>query len=170
MWIKEIDNVEIEVEFLTDNATRHRKAKNVKLSGIVAQPLSYLSLSLQETLPFSIHSGERGRVASPAAWVFHKGLSFLRRKAKSKRHKDLYGVWYVLTQLNALSQNAIHELYRLGTTHPKWFKTFRRNLSQWINQATPIDWAELETQDPKGLLKQLPFTHIMKSMKIIEMN
>ena len=49
-YVKEIDGVEVEIEFLTDSATRDDKNKNVVIAGIVAQPLSYLTLSLQTTM------------------------------------------------------------------------------------------------------------------------
>ena len=56
-FVKDIDGIEIEIEFLTDAATRENKNKNVLIAGIVAQPLSYLSLSLQTTMEFKTHSG-----------------------------------------------------------------------------------------------------------------
>lgn len=41
-YIKEVNGVEIEVEFLTDNAERiHQKHKNVVIAGITAQPLRF---------------------------------------------------------------------------------------------------------------------------------
>jgi hypothetical protein len=51
-YVKEINGFEVEIEFLTDSATRGDKNKNVVIAGVVAQPLSYLSLSLQTTLKF----------------------------------------------------------------------------------------------------------------------
>lgn len=77
-FVKEIDGVEVEIEFLTDSATRDDKNKNVVIAGIVAQPLSYLTLSLQTTMEFRTYSGEAGKVVSPGAWIFHKGLTFTR--------------------------------------------------------------------------------------------
>src|SRR5271154_125180 len=40
-YVKTIDEVEVEVEFLTDSATRNDKNTNVLIAGVVAQPLSY---------------------------------------------------------------------------------------------------------------------------------
>lgn len=128
---KQIDTEEIEIEFLTDNAVRGDKERNVSISGVVAQPLSYLSLSLQKTMKFKINSGESGRVVVPSVWMFHKGLTFPRRKSESKRLKDLYGIWYVTTQLGHLSNRAIKELIVFRYEHPSWFKTFRANLSSF---------------------------------------
>lgn len=49
-YVKQIAGNEIEIEFLTDTASREDKNKNVLIAGVVAQPLSYLTLSLQTTL------------------------------------------------------------------------------------------------------------------------
>ena len=80
-YVKEIDGLEVEIEFLTDSATRNDKNKNVVIGGVVAQPLRYLTLSLQVTTEFQTYLGETGRVVSPGAWMFHKGLTFTRRKS-----------------------------------------------------------------------------------------
>lgn len=61
-FVKEIDGIEVEIEFLTDSATRDDKNKNVVIAGIVAQPLSYLKLSLQTTMEFRAYAGELGKV------------------------------------------------------------------------------------------------------------
>ncbi|MBF8262458.1 MAG: hypothetical protein HW387_123 [Parachlamydiales bacterium] len=64
-FVKEIDGVEVEIEFLTDSATRDDKNKNVVIAGIVAQPLSYLTLSLQTTMEFEELLLERRRFFTP---------------------------------------------------------------------------------------------------------
>lgn len=156
-FVKEIDGVEVEIEFLTDSAIRDDKNKNVVIAGIVAQPLSYLTLSLQATMEFRTYSGEAGKVVSPGAWIFHKGLTFTRRKSSSKILKDLYGIWYVITQLGGFSDQALAEFAFLSRQHSKWLQTFQKQLSNWINQASPAEWSKLETQDPSGKLKKLGF-------------
>lgn len=163
-FVKEIDGVEVEIEFLTDSATRNDKNKNVVIAGIVAQPLSYLTLSLQTTMEFRTYSEEVGKVVSPGAWIFHKGLTFTRRKSSSKMLKDLYGIWYVATQLGDLSDQALAEFAFLSRQHPKWQQTFRKQLSNWVNQASPADWAKLEAQDPAGKLKKLGFERSLKML------
>ncbi|CDZ81913.1 hypothetical protein BN1013_02449 [Candidatus Rubidus massiliensis] len=64
-YVKEINGLEVEIEFLTDSATRTDKHKNVLIAGVVAQPLSYLSLSLQMTSAFKTYSAESGLVVAP---------------------------------------------------------------------------------------------------------
>lgn len=126
-YAKEIAGVEVEIEFLTDSATRGDKQKNVIIAGVVAQPLSYLTLSLRTTMEFQTYSHDIGRVVSPGAWIFHKGLTFTRRKSSSKMLKDLYGIWYVVTQLGDFSDQALAEFAFLSQQHPKWLQTFQSN-------------------------------------------
>jgi hypothetical protein len=160
-YVKEIHGLEVEIEFLTDSATRGDKHKNVVIAGVVAQPLSYVALSLRTTVPFQTYSGATGFVVSPGAWIFHKGLTFTRRSADSKILKDLYGIWYVVSQLGDLSERAIAELCFLSKEHPKWFKTFQENLRMWFENASPLDRMKLEQQDPSGRLKGLVFDKII---------
>jgi hypothetical protein len=167
-YIKKINGVEIEIEFLTDSATRGDKDKNVIIAGIVAQPLSYLTLSLQKTMKFQTLSQKTGRVVSPGAWMFHKGLTFTRRKAHSKTYKDLYGIWYVSTQLGDFSESAICEFTALKKQQPKWFETLKKNLHKWSVNASPSDWSKLESQDPAGKLKKISFERIIQRLMAVE--
>lgn len=163
-YVKEIDAVEVEIEFLTDSAARDSKYKNVIIAGVVAQPLSYLSLSLQTTMNFKTYSNERGKVVSPGAWIFHKGLTFTKRKSSLKMLKDLYGIWYLATQLGSFSDQALEEFSFLAQKHPKWFQTFQKQLSNWVNQASPLNWSKLEAQDSSGGLKKLSFERAIKML------
>lgn len=165
-YVKEIEGVEVEIEFLTDSATRNDKNKNVIIGGIAAQPLSYLTLSLQMTTEFQTYSGEIGQVVSPRAWMFHKGLTFTKRKSPSKMVKDLYGIWYVATQLGDFSEQSLIEFNTLTKQHFKWFETLRKNLHNWMENATPVEWSTLETQDPAGKLKRLSFERIIRKLLV----
>lgn len=166
VYVKEIDSLEVEIEFLTDSAARNDKNKNVVIAGVVAQPLSYLTLSLQMTMEFQTYSSEAGKVVSPAAWMFHKGLTFTRRKSSSKMLKDLYGIWYVATQLGDFSEQAVAEFNILIQQHSKWFETLKKNLHNWLENASPAEWSKLETQDPSGRLKKLNFERVIKRLSV----
>lgn len=115
-------------------------------------------------MEFRTYSGEAGKVVSPGAWIFHKGLTFTRRKSESKMLKDLYGIWYVATQLGDFSDQAFTEFAFLSQQHPKWLETFQKQLSNWIIQASPGDWSKLESQDPSGKLKKLAFEKSVKAV------
>lgn len=165
-YVKDIAGAEVEIEFLTDDAARNNKDKNVFIAGVVAQPLSYLTLSLQTTVKFQTYSNVTGNVVTPGAWTFHKGLIFTKRKNSLKIFKDLYGIWYVASQLGDFSERALSEFHVLAKQHPKWFKTFQNNLQNWLNNASPSDWLKLEAQDPSGKLRKLNFEQIMKKILI----
>lgn len=98
---------------------------------------------------------------TPGAWIFHKGLTFTKRISSLKILKDLYGIWYVASQLSDFSERAIDEFSALAKQHPKWFKTFQQNLRIWLHEASPNDWSKLEAQDPSGKLRKLNFERIM---------
>lgn len=161
-FTKVIEGIEVEVEFLTDDSVRFNKEKNVLVSGVFAQPLSYLKLSLENGLPFTTYSGVEGIVVSPEAWIFHKGLTFTRRSSEFKTYKDLYGIWYVATQLGNWSEEVIQRLKDLSLQQPIWYKTFKKNLTRWSEDATPENWMNLEFQDPFGDLKKPMFQRLIK--------
>lgn len=163
-YVKDIAGAEIEIEFLTDDFARNNKDKNVLIAGVVAQPLSYLSLSLQTTLKFQAYSKVTGNVVTPSAWIFHKGLTVTKRKSSLKILKDLYGIWYVTSQLGEFFDHALDAFTGLAKQNPKWFKTFQKNLCTWLDNASPNDWLKLEAQDPSGRLRKLNFEQIMKKL------
>jgi len=134
------------------------------IAGITAQPLSYLTLSLQRTREFQTYSNKQGRVVSPGVWMLHKGLTFTKRQSSVKTLKDLYGIWYVATQLGDFSQLAIKEFEELAHQHKKWFKTFQKNLRNWVDNASPSTWSKLESQDPTGRLKKLSFQQMISQL------
>lgn len=58
--MKDIAGAEIEIEFLTDDFVRNNKDKNILIAGVIAQPLSYLTLSLLTTIKFQTYSNVTG--------------------------------------------------------------------------------------------------------------
>lgn len=78
--------------------------------------------------------------------------------------KDLYGIWYVITQFGDFSDQALTEFNFLAQQHLTWFQTCQKQLSNWMNQASPADWSKLETQDPSGKLKKLGFERSIKML------
>lgn len=164
---KLIGGEDIEIEFLTDRQTRGDKDKNLSISGVVAQPLSYIEMSYENILRFTTNTGLQGNVVDPAAWIFHKLLTFVRRKNQnSKFYKDLYGVWYVTTQLGAFSKEAIERFDHLCGSQDSWFKTAKSNITKWLTSTSLDDWSRLEAQDPTGTLKKAAFKHCLRLLKI----
>ena len=163
-YLKELNGIEIEVEFLTDRRARRDKDENISISGVVAQPLRYIEMSLDSPYEFYTIDGTKGWVVSPAAWVFHKGLTFEKRKSRSKSQKDLYGIWYALSQLAELSELALEEFYALKQKHPSWFAKMKQSLNRWMHEASPVDWEQLELQDPSGALTRLRFVRVLRKV------
>lgn len=73
-FVKQIDDVEIEVEFLTDNQARFKPAVvEIKGAGVNAQPLSYIEMSLREATPLSLANGETISVVTRKLGFFIRG-------------------------------------------------------------------------------------------------
>ncbi len=152
-----------EVEFLTDQKTRKDHEKNVKISGVVAQPLKYLDMSMQSGMIFKTKDGLAGKVVAPHIWMFHKGLTFVRRRpASSKFYKDLYGIWFLGSQLGDLSVKVVESLMKLRNEYPSRYKKFKLNLLSWIHAATPSDWRQLAMQDSHGDLSRQSFIKLIE--------
>jgi len=162
-YSKIIEGSEFEIEFLTPPSVRGTPFMNASIAGVIAQPLHYLIMSLEEIRLFSLPSGQEGHVVSPGAWIFHKGLTFLKRKDSMKQLKDLYGIWYVASQLGSFSYQSLNELRELHYKHQKWFQTFKKNFSNWLENASPKDWMNLELQDPNGNLSRSHFQDFVHS-------
>jgi hypothetical protein len=52
----------------------------------------------------------------------------------------------------------------LAKQHPKWFKTFQKNLQTWLKNSSPNEWSKLEAQDRSGRLKKLNFEKAIKRL------
>jgi hypothetical protein len=159
-YFKSMGETELEVEFLTDDRSRQKTdSAPIAAAEVVAQPLSYLEMSLQTVTPVRLPRGTEILVVRPEAWVFHKGLTFTRRKSGSaKVLKDLYGIWFVLTMFDDLSVATWKALKALQLRQPaKWRETFQSNLQSWISQAAPRDWQKLIAQDPENRLTEPAF-------------
>ena len=153
-FIKQFPEIEIEVEFLTDNKSRNQEnVVVIATAGVNAQALSYIEMSLREVMPLILPSGVKIVIVKPEAWFFHKGLTFTKRIAKAKKYKDLYGIWFVLTQLGDVSFAVQVALTQLMKNNPvSCSDTFKENLKSWIDSATPQDWDLLEQQDVNRVL------------------
>lgn len=159
-----IKGEEIVLEFLTDRRTRENKNTNVIVGGISAQPLSYIEMSLENPISFAIGKNLFTQVVSPDRWLFHKALTFTKRRSKAKLSKDLYGIWYVGSQLGRLSDKTVGNFLILKEESPKaWANRIKKQLQDWIAAASPSDWKTLESQDPAQRLSKLSFVEFVES-------
>ena len=109
-----IKGEEIILEFLTDRRSRENQDTNVIVGGVSAQPLSFIEMSLENPLSFAIGKNLFAQVVSPDRWMFHKALTFTKRRSKVKLSKDLYGIWYVGSQLGKFSKNTLENYFILA--------------------------------------------------------
>jgi hypothetical protein len=159
-----IKGEEVVLEFLTDRRSRENRNSNVIVGGISAQPLSYIEMSLENPIGFAIGKNLFTQVVSPDRWLFHKALTFPKRRSKAKLSKDLYGIWYVGSQLGKLSEKTLVDLLILKEKSPKaWSNKFKKQIQNWIANASPSDWKTLEAQDPAQKLSKLSFIEFVES-------
>ncbi len=164
-YIGTLSNNEIAVEFLTDRKKRLDPDKNVLVAGVSAQPLSYIEMSRGEAIEIRTKNSKTFLVVAPAAWIFHKALTFTRRKSQDKRCKDLYGIWYASSQLGNVSHQANSNLINLMKKQPQsWSKDARKNLLNWTKQASPSNWQLLEAQDPERVLTKEKFLLLIEEI------
>ena len=81
------------------------------------------------------------KVPTPAAYMFHKGLVFRRRKDPEKKAKDLYYIFDILTGSSQIMPVILDDFDQLSKKYPAWFKTFIGNLHLYF-----------ETTDSEGVL------------------
>jgi len=162
-YLGSIAGEEIAIEFLTDRRARGSSDQNVNVAGVSAQPLSYIEMSRESPRTVTTTSGASVLVVAPASWMFHKALTFPRRRKNEKRTKDLYGIWYVGTQLGDFSRLELERLKELGAAKPgAWRAKAKKNLADWISKAAPADWKLLEMQDPARVLTAALFRRFIQ--------
>ena len=140
----EIEDVEVEIEFLT-----HQKGpKGIEIitvqENLYAQALRFISVSLENTMKVEIddfYVGGEPRylevlVPTPAAFIFHKGLVFRRRNNHLKKAKDLYYIFDILANLEGMERQIYEGMAGLKKKYPTWFKTFMKNLGEFFRKPT----------------------------------
>ena len=70
----------------------------------------------------------------------------------------------MVSQLGEFSEMAIKEFEMLAGLYAKWYRTFQTNLNAWMENASPAEWFNLESQDPGGKLKKMGFERVIKQL------
>jgi hypothetical protein len=100
-------------------------------------------------------AGLRVRLPSPAAFIFNKGLVFLRRRERLKKGKDLYYIFDLLAYREDFKERTVADLRRLGERYKKWFKTFKGNLAAAFSDPGSDSVALTAQQRPSGVFSAL---------------
>lgn len=151
-----IKGYEVEIEFLTDQTGALEAASIEVQKGLTAQALRFISILVENSIELNIDDYRRkGKLVSlkvhvptPAAFVFHKGLIYVRRSDPMKKEKDLYYIFDILATCEEIRNEIIQEFAFLKRKYPDWFKTFIKNLEihfsnpnsegvKWVNNQRP---------------------------------
>jgi len=151
-----VGDYEVEIEFLT-----HKKGPKEDIvievqQGLHAQSLRFITLLLDHTIEvdiddFLLADGKilRIRVPTPGAYIFQKGLIFVRRNKRLKKAKDLYYIFDILANCQELHNQIIDGFGRFKELYPKnWTKQFLKNLRIYFLDANAEGIHLIQTQRP----------------------
>jgi hypothetical protein len=135
-----IDNMDVEIEFLTDQTGSNPDIVLEVQKGLHAEALRFISIVIDNvakvTVDDSVSIGHPStlivKVPTPAAYIFHKGLVFRRRKDPEKKAKDLYYIFDIITGCSQIVPAIMDDFTQLSRKYPVWFKTFIGNLSLYF--------------------------------------
>jgi len=154
-----IDGYAIEVEFLSpQRGPKEETVKRVQ-DDLNAQALRFISISLENNIEVEIDDypvyPDEGiltlRIPTPGAYLFHKGLVFIRRQPEQKKAKDLYYIFDILARCPELKDQIIVDTQMLrskGKVYQKWFKIYIRNLQEYF--------AHRDSEGPRLVVSQRP--------------
>jgi hypothetical protein len=133
-----IGGASVEIEFLTDQTGSRPDLVLEVQNGLHAEALRYVSIIVENILQLTIDEPEIPADASPlivqvprpAAYIFQKGLAFMRRRDKVKAAKDLYYIFDILAGLPQIRDEIATDFSVFSKQKPKWFRTFLNNFSR----------------------------------------
>lgn len=135
-----IDNMDVEIEFLADQTGSNPEIVLEVQKGLHAEALRFISIVIENvtevTIEDAVSVGHLSplivKVPTPAAYIFHKGLVFRRRKNPEKKAKDLYYIFDLITGCSQIMPAIMVDFTRLSRKYPAWFRTFIGNLGLYF--------------------------------------
>jgi len=158
-----IQGYEVEIEFLT-NLSGSGSFSAIKVQkGLNAQALRYMIILIDNSMKVSIDDfkTEEGkilevRVPSPGAYIFQKGLIFVRRTRSEKSAKDLYYIFDIISNCRELHENIIEEMQKFKRKyHSSWLSRFVSNLKRYFSDASSRGVSLISSQRPQGALPDM---------------
>jgi hypothetical protein len=158
-----IEGCDIEIEFLTDQKGSKPDVAIEVQKGLHAEALRYVSIATDNAIAVTVDDfknqemEERFQVKVPSsqAYIFHKGLVFEKRREESKKAKDLYYIFEVLTNCNTIEEKILSGLVELKGNYPAWFNKFRKNLSFNFADSSSDGVLMVASQRPAYMLPEL---------------
>lgn len=108
--------LKFEVEFITPPHTSQDVKNRLIGRGILINEIEFFDILLAKTIRLRVE-GLHVLVPDPASFVFHKLLTFSKRRGLDKRRKDLYYAYFVLL-INPQREILSKEIQGLIRTHP----------------------------------------------------
>jgi hypothetical protein len=135
-----IENMDVEIEFLADQTGSNPEIVLEVQKGLHAEALRFISIVVENvaevTIDDAVIAGQSSplivKVPTPAAYMFHKGLVFRRRKDPEKKAKDLYYIFDILKGGSKIMPAIMDDFDQLSRKYPAWFKTFIENLTLYF--------------------------------------
>lgn len=158
-----LDGNDVEVEFLTDQKGAKQDRVIEVQKGLHATALRFVSIILDNVIAVEIDDlviekklyPLKINVASPEAYIFHKGLIYNRRLENAKGAKDLYYIFDVLENCNELENEIIIGLKKLRKIYLKWFEKFLSNFKKSFSELDAEGVTMVSSQRPSNAFPDL---------------
>ena len=149
---------DVEIEFFTNLRGSGRDHVIKVQDDLHAQALRYMVVLIENSIKVSIddlkiRNGEilKVRVPSPEAFIFQKGLIFVRRTRREKSAKDLYYIFDILSNCQELRENIIKGIHKFKRKyHSSWLSSFVSNLKRYFSDASSRGVSLVLSQRPEG--------------------
>ncbi|MDF1592568.1 MAG: GSU2403 family nucleotidyltransferase fold protein [Desulfobacterales bacterium] len=135
-----IEGMDVEIEFLADQTGSRPDLVLEVQKGLHAEALRFISIVIENAVEVTIEDTDfmgglpalKVKVPTPSAYIFHKGLVFIRRRDRDKKAKDLYYIFDIITGCSRIKPDIMDGFAGLSRKYPAWFQTFIRNLSLYF--------------------------------------
>ena len=154
---------DVEIEFLTDQRGTKEDVVIKAQKDLHAEALRFVSIILDNPIEVEVDDlliegilyTLKIRVPSPAAFIFHKGLIYQRRKERHKKAKDLYYIFDIIASCPELMDGIISDLKIFKKQYPSWSKTFHNNIEGSFKDLTSEGIKMITSQRPEGAFPEL---------------
>lgn len=158
-----IGEFEVEIEFLTHLRGERKNQVVVVQEGLHAQLLRFINVLLENSINVEIDDFKlegnkllRVRVPSPGAFVFQKGLTFVRRAEPIKKAKDLYYIFDLLSNRDKLYEQIIKDINSFKESYPvNWTKQVKRNLQTYFSNENAAGVLMVRSQRPESAFSEM---------------
>jgi hypothetical protein len=170
----------LDIEFLIPLRGNGRQQTFEIQPGAAAHAVRYLEILLDNVLEVgasaTLASADAApvsvRVPTPGAFVYHRGLTFVRRVTPQTRAKDLYYIFETWAGFPDLRDDIVQEIERLRDQYPRgWYRRFRANLGQYfaspVAEGVVLVLPEYRTNQPKEMAAQRVFAAFRSLLQAI---